>query len=277
MFLGSRTDKTRSALADLSTNGSRMPKKRGRRTQIEQTSSHSADNKMSSKVRGAHPSNLPPKFCQFRDLTVAPEKQVLGGSPSPQPLRRAFQVFKDVNGQSPQGNHHELRQNRNPSDSAFPSGNAGVKRGAITTNDTMGSLDWYNQLNSYVKGPIRLETAENVPPRPISSVQTEHPQTSTGSVTQKYFSVTSNEEPQFFDNMPPHMDFGGMAGPQYRGAILNPLNPLNPYVRSLQSHSSRAWTSSARSLISKGSSQYRNQPEQSGSALRRKVGEPKDT
>ena len=44
-------------------------------------------------------------------------------------------------------------------------------------------------------------------------------------VTQRYFSVSGNQPPQFFDSLPPHMDFGGFGGPRYQGSTLNLLNP----------------------------------------------------
>ena len=47
-------------------------------------------------------------------------------------------------------------------------------------------------------------------------------------VTQRYFSVTGNQPPQFFDALPPHMDFGGLAEARYHGST---LNLLNPYLR----------------------------------------------
>ena len=46
--------------------------------------------------------------------------------------------------------------------------------------------------------------------------------------TQRYFTVTGNQPPQFFSSMPPSMDFGGLMEPKYHGST---LNPLNPYVR----------------------------------------------
>ena len=69
------------------------------------------------------------------------------------------------------------------------------------------------------------EDRENFLPIPESSNDVEddemrEPQRS----TQRYFSVTGDQPPQFFDTMPPQMDFGGMAGPVFYGASLNPLN-----------------------------------------------------
>ena len=46
--------------------------------------------------------------------------------------------------------------------------------------------------------------------------------------TQRYFSVTGNQPPQFFSSLPPHMDFGGLAEAKYHGST---LNLLNPYLR----------------------------------------------
>ena len=47
-------------------------------------------------------------------------------------------------------------------------------------------------------------------------------------VTQRYFSVTGNQPPQFYSSLPPHMDFGGLAEAKYYGST---LNLLNPYLR----------------------------------------------
>lgn len=47
-------------------------------------------------------------------------------------------------------------------------------------------------------------------------------------VNQRYFSVTGNQPPQFFNSLPPHMDFGGLVEPKCYGST---LNLLNPYLR----------------------------------------------
>lgn len=46
-------------------------------------------------------------------------------------------------------------------------------------------------------------------------------------ITQRYFSVTGNNPPQFFDSLPPQMDFGGLADHRLWGSSVNPLNPQN--------------------------------------------------
>lgn len=46
----------------------------------------------------------------------------------------------------------------------------------------------------------------------------------TERVTQRYFSVTGDQSPEFFSSMPPGMDFGGLMEPRYHGSTLNPLN-----------------------------------------------------
>ena len=42
--------------------------------------------------------------------------------------------------------------------------------------------------------------------------------------TQRYFSVSGSHPPEFFDFLPPHMDFGGLANSRFSGSSLNPLN-----------------------------------------------------
>ncbi|KAL6716220.1 hypothetical protein ACLMJK_005786 [Lecanora helva] len=42
--------------------------------------------------------------------------------------------------------------------------------------------------------------------------------------TQRYFSVTGDQAPQFFNYMPPGMDFGGVTEPRCFGVTPNPLN-----------------------------------------------------
>lgn len=43
-------------------------------------------------------------------------------------------------------------------------------------------------------------------------------------ITQRYFSVTGNQAPQYYSTLPPQMDFGGLSEPKFYGTTLNPLN-----------------------------------------------------
>ena len=51
--------------------------------------------------------------------------------------------------------------------------------------------------------------------------------------TQRYFSVTGNQAPEYFHKLPPHMEFGGLAEPRYHGTT---INPLNSHLHSQQFH-----------------------------------------
>ena len=94
-------------------------------------------------------------------------------------------------------------------------------------------LPWEAQLRSFAgnsKQSTAEEDSENIEPildgdgRIDDQVSQAHDQ----RITQRYFSVTGNQPPQFFNSLPPHMDFGGLAEAKYHG---NTLNLLNPYLR----------------------------------------------
>ena len=61
-------------------------------------------------------------------------------------------------------------------------------------------------------------------------------------ITQRYFSVTGNQAPQYFSTLPPQMEFGGLAEPKYYGSTLNPLNTqlhsqqVSPYTAQTYFH-----------------------------------------
>lgn len=50
--------------------------------------------------------------------------------------------------------------------------------------------------------------------------------------TQRYFSVSEAHPPQFFDFLPPQMEFGGLVDPTLFGSSLNPLNPSAQFQHS---------------------------------------------
>lgn len=94
-------------------------------------------------------------------------------------------------------------------------------------------LPWNGQHRLFADDSRRSaaeEDSENIEPildgdgRVDDHVSQAHNQ----RATQRYFSVTGNQPPQFFNSLPPHMDFGGLAEAKYHGST---LNMLNPYLR----------------------------------------------
>ena len=102
--------------------------------------------------------------------------------------------------------------------------------GGNQIRDEPNGLPWDGQHWSSAndsKSPTAEEDSENIEPilDGDGRVDDQVSQAHNHRVTQRYFSVTGNQPPQFFDALPPHMDFGGLAEPRYRGATLNLLNP----------------------------------------------------
>ncbi len=85
----------------------------------------------------------------------------------------------------------------------------------------------HSSFTNNFKAPTAEEDSENIEPildgdgRIDDHVSQAHNQ----RITQRYFSVTGNQPPQFFSSLPPHMDFGGLAEAKYHGSTLNLLNP----------------------------------------------------
>lgn len=273
---GVRAVNPRSVLADLDTNGPRVPKKRGRKPKVVESSSHNAGNRIPFEARLAHLDSRLPGYCSPTEVKIGSKKPLLGGNSSVQPHRRAFRVFNDVSSQSPQDSHDGFGKKQDLFGYNISSHNSDAKRGASCTHEDVGPLGWYNELRSYINTPVPSEDSENQPPPQTSVAHGEHLEGTKGRVTQRYFSVTGTEEPQFFDSMPPQMGFGGMAGPRYRGATLNPLNPLNPYFRALQPQSPNPWDLSARGPPCTDNEQHQRQIVPRAVALKREVGEPKN-
>ena len=94
-------------------------------------------------------------------------------------------------------------------------------------------LPWESQLRSFPnasKQPTAEEDSENIEPilDGDGRIDNQVQQTHNERVTQRYFSVTGNRPPHFFNSLPPHMDFGGLPEPKHYGST---LNLLNPYLR----------------------------------------------
>ena len=75
--------------------------------------------------------------------------------------------------------------------------------------------------------PVPVENKENTPSFFDQEGQPgdEPRQAISERQTQRYFSVTEAHPPQFFDFLPPQMDFGGLADSRFFTSSLNPLNP----------------------------------------------------
>ena len=94
-------------------------------------------------------------------------------------------------------------------------------------------LPWEAQSRSFAsnaKPSPAEEDSENIEPilDGDGRIEDQISQAHNERITQRYFSMTGNKPPQFFNSLPPHMDFGGLAEPKYYGST---LNLLNPYLR----------------------------------------------
>ena len=85
-------------------------------------------------------------------------------------------------------------------------------------------------IASKAKPSVAEEDGENIEPilDGDGRIDDQGSQAHIQRTTQRYFSVTGNQPPQFFNSLPPHMDFGGLAEAKYHGST---LNLLNPYLR----------------------------------------------
>ena len=88
---------------------------------------------------------------------------------------------------------------------------------------------WESKLQSFTKesrSSFLDEDSENI--EPIYNVDGRIHDVATGPshgrITQRYFSVTGGQPPQFFSSLPPGMDFGSHVQPQYLSTTLNPPN-----------------------------------------------------
>ena len=105
--------------------------------------------------------------------------------------------------------------------------------GGGQSQDQPNGLPWNGQHRSFApnsKPSAAEEDSENIEPilDGDGRVDDQISQAHNRRITQRYFSVTGNQRPQFFDSLPPHMDFGGIAEATYHGST---LNLLNPYLR----------------------------------------------
>ncbi len=217
--------KVKAMLRDLSTNVSKRPRKpRVRKAAALNIVEHFSNSQDRSEEMIATPS--PPRFIHPRTAhmgydppnAVDGEMQATRGRPRKNG-KRAFEVFNDKDNN--QGNErapslakrddHWLTHNGH--------GHDGLRH-QNAANFTLfkkpsDKLPWDAQLR--VSAGVSQHLASEEDTENIEPVNTER-------VTQRYFSVTGSQPPQFYNSMPPQMEFCGLAGPKYHGSTLNPLN-----------------------------------------------------
>lgn len=120
--------------------------------------------------------------------------------------------------------HHGLP---GPQSIMHPDGIAAVMRQAqsrANTLDQSGHGTWDHCLRS--SRTIRAGK-ENMEPilKPNGSIDNQASRARGQRITQRYFSVSGSNHPQFFDALPSELEFGGLADRSMMGSSLNPLNP----------------------------------------------------
>lgn len=87
------------------------------------------------------------------------------------------------------------------------------------------AMDW-GYRSSINPRSISMTNKENIEPILDCRGRIDNTATHLGSEhsTQRYFSVSTTNPPEFFDFLPPQMEFGGLADSRFSGSSLNPLN-----------------------------------------------------
>jgi len=222
-------------LKDLSTNIPKRPRKpRARKTNVAVT----VEQYSNSGESLASPSPSPIIYPRTADMGHDPpddndnEMQPTRGRPR-KGRGRAFNVFHDEDddrGESPpasfskKGSHSSTRNGH---------GHEGLRHQSAAnftlSRKASGRLPWDAQLRAFASNSHHFavdEDRENIEPLLDSEGRIDDGTETANNerVTQRYFSVTSNRAPQFYNSMPPQMEFCGIAGPKYHGSSLNPLN-----------------------------------------------------
>lgn len=151
----------------------------------------------------------------------------LGSMKHTQHRRAVFDIFKDD-----AGSHGSLKRNRFGLDNGLSrNGSDPTKHAHVFApggdpcqnlqNPFALATTWQEDMHTF---DTRPQGSPSSRPLPQSHSRDRSPMS--GSM-QRYFSVVDGGEPQFFDSLPPHMEFGGLGGPRYLGTMLNPLNPKN--------------------------------------------------
>ena len=128
--------------------------------------------------------------------------------------------------------------------------------GKSSVNDS-GSRGWDHALRN-----ARSINAnkENIEPLldPDGHIDNEVPRAGNQRVTQRYFAVSGNDPPQFFDTLPSQMEFGGLADPRSIGSCFNPLNPQ--FMRPRSHYQMEAPFATPLAFLEDGGSAYNTTP-----------------
>lgn len=260
-----RTKAKKSVLTDISTNAPK-PTRRARKTLGQISATQASDLRSISEKALATLDPPPPKCAHPRSahmgLDTASEEDlerrltrgIVGNGRS-----QAFDVFKDdmtigrpestISGTRPaklsasrEGypflhNSHGHQGHSQPQAADFTASRSPF---AVLTSSAgnqkrvpSDGLPWDTQSRPFadVSKPTSVEeNSENIEPilDGDGRVDDQASQAHNERITQRYFSVTGNQPPQFFNSLPPHMDFGGLGESRYHGST---LNLLNPYLR----------------------------------------------
>ncbi|KAL9132348.1 MAG: hypothetical protein Q9175_006476 [Cornicularia normoerica] len=260
-----RTKAKKNVLTDISTNAPK-PTRRARKTPGQFAAMQASDLRSISKEALATLNPPPPPFVYPRSAHMGfdaaneedLERRLTSGNVT-NGRRQAFDVFKDDVAlrvsENAMSRTRPAKPNVRKEDYPFlhnahghqdppPSQAAGflarrtpfapLKSSAGNQNRVQpDGLPWDAQPRSFAnisKPSTAEEDVENIEPilDGDGRVDEQVSQAHNERITQRYFSVTGNRPPQFFNSLPPRMDFGGLAESRYHGST---LNLLNPYLR----------------------------------------------
>lgn len=147
--------------------------------------------------------------------------------------QRAFDVYHDKNEEQDDKQSVYLSMKDNQQSAQRGHGHEGLRYQSAADftlpRNFSEKLPWDAQLRAFAAKSHRFaaeEDRENIEPILDTAGRVDDNLGVMGHerATQRYFSVTSNHPPQFYNSMPPQMEFGGSFGPTYHGSSLNPLN-----------------------------------------------------
>ena len=235
--------KASGALASLSTNLPHTGKKRGRKPTLAKVDQGSKIEKMADSalqmLRSVYPRN---ELMEHESLQDSDDELLAVGLHSRKQPDAEFSIYRDpvlsdgeeqVNAQQTINAKEFLRSTpviqSSPSHQFYAAPKTHLAEQSAVTLSAMSSVSSPRPVPFAVGNGYSADGKENMPfataqatPYTVNGVF-EEPQT----VTQRYFSVIGDNPPQIYNSMPPHMEFGGMAGRTFYGTFVNPLNAFS--------------------------------------------------